>query len=138
MKADVIADFIGVMILFLAFFIFVSFLLPKILQAILSSLGEISAEEVARQISNFFAVAASYSNVEIEYCPSRDSSVTYNSLFENKMVAISFFRGVMKFAQSVVIQPLPIQLTATFRDQDVNCFLISHKVDKYEIRAFKK
>jgi len=136
LKGDVIADFIGVMALFLAFYLFSTILLPKILQAVFSTLGEVSAEEVARQISNFFAIASSYPNVEIEYCPSQETS--YNVVFEDKKISVEFFKPIMKFPASKAIQPLPIELTATFKDQDVNCFLISHKVDKYEIRAFKR
>ena len=136
MKGDVIADFIGIMVLFLAFYLFLTILLPKILQATFSTLGEVSAEEVARQISNFFAITSSYPNVEIEYCPSQQ--VSYGVEFEDKKVSVEFFKAVMKFPASKAIQPLPIELTATFKEKDVNCFLISHKVDKYEITAFKR
>lgn len=136
MKGDVIADFIGVMTLFLAFYLFLTILLPKILQAIFSNLGEVSAEEVARQISNFFTIASSYPNVEIEYCPSQQ--ITYNVVFEDKKVSVEFFKVMMKFPASRATQPLPIELTATFKGEDVNCFQISHKVDKYEITAFKR
>ena len=136
MKGDVIADFIGVMVLFLAFYLFLTLLLPKILQALFSTLGEVSAEEVARQISNFFAVASSYPYVEIEYCPSRQ--ITYDVVFEDKKVSVKFSKPIMKFPTSQAIQPLPIELSATFKGQEINCFQISHRVDRYEITAFRR